>query len=617
MVLASLRESAFTEDDAELLTQIGVQVAIAVDNAVNYQRLRRAERDVVTERDRTKLLLEINNAVVSHLDLRQLFRSISESLSRIIPHDGASLTILDAAGTKLHVQALDLRSLEQAPSFMEGLWMPMEGTPEGEAITSGKAVLVTPGVDLNRFHSPWVRLAVANGVKSGCAVPLIAHARTLGALSVLSRQEAAFHPEHAVLLEQCSGQIAIAVSNALNFEKSREAEREIRYQRDRTRLLLEINNALALRLDLRELVEAISSSLQPVLQHDWVGLAIFDRESDKMFSQAVDSKGGHADEGIFFSPEGTVTELAFKTGRPIYIPRPDPMKFPSRVTKGLFDRGLRTLYTVPMTVHGRKLGVMAISSVREDAFTSDDQELFQQITIQVSFAVANALATRELGTLKDKLAQEKLYLENEIRTELNFDEIVGQSPALREVLRLADQVYQLVQLNNTLDTRKEYLNDLLGRDIRTAFRTEQVPAASSEEIELKRSQQMALAQRPEIRQADLNVRRAEYDRRIAKADHIPTVAMVANYVSPFNVDVLPKNVASVGVEVKWKPWDWGRRKDVVSEKVIAQHQAGVQLHDAQSKALMDVNGRFRKLEEARALIDVAQASRQASERRLG
>jgi hypothetical protein len=135
MVLASLRESAFTEDDAELLTHIGTQVAIAVDNALNYERLRCAECEVVRERDRTKLLLEINNAVVSHLDLRELVKSISASLRRIIPHDAAFFTLLDSEGTRLQVQALDLQVLDQVP-FVEGVSISLDGTPEGPSVVA-------------------------------------------------------------------------------------------------------------------------------------------------------------------------------------------------------------------------------------------------------------------------------------------------------------------------------------------------------------------------------------------------------------------------------------------------------------------------------------------------
>jgi formate hydrogenlyase transcriptional activator len=110
------------------------------------------------------------------------------------------------------------------------------------------------------------------------------------------------------------------------------------------------------------------------------------------------------------------------------------------VTRGFYDRGLKSLYAVPIGVHGKILGVISVSSIREDAFTATDQALLREVAKQVAIAVANAIAVRELKALKDRLAQEKLYLEDEIRSELNFEEIIGQSAALREVLRLVETV---------------------------------------------------------------------------------------------------------------------------------------------------------------------------------
>ena len=191
-----------------------------------------------------------------------------------------------------------------------------------------------------------------------------------------------------------------------------------------------------------------------------------------------------------------------------------------------------------------------------------------------------------------------------------------ESESLDVKAKLANEEYKLVQLQNTLDSRKEYLNDLLGRDIRTEFRTEHVPPASFEEVELKLAQDRALTQRPEIKQAELTRRQAEYARRSAKADYIPDLGLAFNYLSPFNVDVLPKNVASIGVELKWEPWDWGRRKDVIAQKKVVENQAEAQLHDAQSKVLMDVNSHFRKLQESRMLIAVAESSRNAAQQKL-
>ena len=199
----------------EFLGHVAGQVAVAVENAMNFEKARAAEREAARERDRSRLLLEVNNAVVAHLDLRELVKSISASLRRVLLHDAAFITLLDADGVHLRMHAMDVQT-DKFP-FEEGIVATLDGLPEGEAVLSRKPVLVSPRIDLKRFYSPWVHKAVANGVKSGCTAPLIAHGRVLGSLAVVSLQEAAFTEEDATLLEQCASQIAIAVENALNF----------------------------------------------------------------------------------------------------------------------------------------------------------------------------------------------------------------------------------------------------------------------------------------------------------------------------------------------------------------------------------------------------------------
>ena len=73
--------------DLEFLQQVAKQVAMAVDNVLTFESAEAAQQALARERDRLSLLLEINNAVVSHLELRELLKTISSSLSRVIPHD--------------------------------------------------------------------------------------------------------------------------------------------------------------------------------------------------------------------------------------------------------------------------------------------------------------------------------------------------------------------------------------------------------------------------------------------------------------------------------------------------------------------------------------------------
>ena len=185
--------------------------------------------DASDERDRLRLLLDVNNAVVSNLSLRELLFTVSGWLKRFFPIDLASMVIIDEESGKLRVHALDA----PAPGGVldEGTLLPLEGTPPGIAIATRSTVL-RDRLNFEEFYSPIMREAYKAGLRSGCSVPLICHDQVLGTINVGSLHESAFTKRDAELLEQIAGQVAIAVQNALNFQR---AERE----RDQNKLLLD------------------------------------------------------------------------------------------------------------------------------------------------------------------------------------------------------------------------------------------------------------------------------------------------------------------------------------------------------------------------------------------
>ena len=268
---------------------------------------------------------------------------------------------------------------------------------------------------------------------------------------------------------------------------------------------------------------------------------------------------------------------------------------------------LSQLYKINLGVRAQELS----AKIAGEKARAERQNLVKDVK-QAYYAVLQSESELEAAEANVKEYQE---LDRVVLQRVS-QEAALKSDSLDVKAKFANEKYKLVQLRNTLDSQKEYLNNLLGRDIRTGFETEKVPVTSFEEVDLKLAQSRALGQRPEIKQAELSMRQAEYDRRMAKADYIPDVGIAFNYASNFNVDVLPKNMTSIGFEVKWEPWDWGRRRDIVNQKKVTETQARTQLHDAQARVLMDVNTRFRKLEESRMLISVAQAERDAAQQRL-
>ena len=133
--------------------------------------------------------------------------------------------------------------------------------------------------------------------------------------------------------------------------------------------------------------------------------------------------------------EGTPEGLAFTTQQTVLIRSLSLTEFPAEIIKRADAEGLKSGCAVPLILQGRALGTLSVVSMHESAFTEDDAKLFSRIGAQVALAAANSIAYQEISSLKDKLAKEKLYLEEEIQTEYNFEEIVGDSRALKLLLR--------------------------------------------------------------------------------------------------------------------------------------------------------------------------------------
>lgn len=280
---------------------------------------------------------------------------------------------------------------------------------------------------------------------------------------------------------------------------------------------------------------------------------------------------------------------------------------PTAYVVGQATQPLSQLYKIHLGLRAQQLD----SQLTSEKARAERQSVIKDVK-QSYYAVLQSESALQAAESTVKQYQE---LDRVVLQRLS-QEAALKSDSMGVKAKLAHEQYTLIQLRNTLNSRKESLNDLLGRDIRTEFSVEPVPAASFEESELKIAQDRALSQRPEIKQAELSLKQAEYSRRLAKADYIPDLGVAFHYISPFNVEVLPSNVASVGLELKWEPWDWGRRKDVINQKKIVETQAVAQLRETQSRVLMDVNSRFRKLEETRILVQVAQAERDATRQKL-
>jgi outer membrane protein TolC len=188
-----------------------------------------------------------------------------------------------------------------------------------------------------------------------------------------------------------------------------------------------------------------------------------------------------------------------------------------------------------------------------------------------------------------------------------------RNASLEVKTRLAKAEYEEISLSNDLATEKEQLNDLLGRDVRTDFRLNPIPDVSGFPADLESARNRALEQRPEIREARLKIQQAEVDRRIKKTEYIPDVSAGFFYIGFRNFDdIVPKHIANAGLAINWEVFDWGRKRDELAEKDKAIRQAQEQLREAEDRILIDVGDKFRKLQQTRQALIVAQLAEETA-----
>ena len=198
---------------------------------------------------------------------------------------------------------------------------------------------------------------------------------------------------------------------------------------------------------------------------------------------------------------------------------------------------------------------------------------------------------------------------------------VAQKVALRADsldvrFRLAKEELTRTTYQNTLASQKEQLNQLLGRDVRTDFVVEPVTELSIAEVDVDAARTRALENRPDLREARLKVEQADLDRRLKKADRIPELSVAVSYSSYFNIDVMPTNLATAGLQLKWEPFDWGRKGHELAAKTHNVTQARLAVRDTEDRIIVDVNNRFRMLSEKRALLNVARMAQATSREKL-
>jgi PAS domain S-box-containing protein len=202
-------------------------------------------------------------------------------------------------------------------------------------------------------------------------------------------------------------------------------------------VIAELSTALLANVDIRKLLDAISASMKQMVPHDAATLALFDESTGKLRVQflAAGSEGGASQGEVLLDPDASPAGQAFRTRRPVLLNRIDRWPFAPESTQHLTGMGMQSGIWVPLIHRERTLGALAVASRMENGFTQHDAEMLGQIAGQVAMAVNNALAFKQIAEMRERLTQEKRYLEDELNVEHRFEDIVGESTGLRNVLR--------------------------------------------------------------------------------------------------------------------------------------------------------------------------------------
>ncbi len=201
-------------------------------------------------------------------------------------------------------------------------------------------------------------------------------------------------------------------------------------------LIFQLSGALLANMDAEKLLGAISASIREVIPHDNAGLVLHDPAADNMVVQFLGVTGTDAFQGELRVPiDGSLSGVAFRTREPVLLESIAKASYAPETLKYLERMGMQSGVWVPLVHQGKALGALSVVSRQESAFGQREVEMLVQIAGQVAMAVDNAMAFRRIAELRDRLKQEKQYLEDEINVEHQFDDIVGESSGLRNVLR--------------------------------------------------------------------------------------------------------------------------------------------------------------------------------------
>jgi formate hydrogenlyase transcriptional activator len=380
-------------------------------------------------------LLGVAESVTTHPDPSALLRDVAARLREAVSFNLLGVVLHDPLSgvMRLTIFASDLPEM----SYSGPEVTPME-SPSGQVWKTQEPLLI-PDLAAVADQYPAMRSTWEQfGMRSAYYVPLTTSRRKLGTIFFARRDPHSHGPDELELFRFAAGQTAVAIDNALAAADVSRLRDELRDERDHLKLLLDVTQAVVSHLELRGLFRAIAAGLRKVVPVEYASLALYDPIRHGWDLHALDfpSSKGYLRESIRIPFDAAPASLAFAARKPASLDRTGLQRLAqsSPVARALIDEGIRHWCSVPVLGRERVLGTINAGREADAPFAPSELEWLERIAGPVGLAVENALAFNQIEELKNKLAAEKTYLEDEIRTEYGFAEIIGNNPGLRAVL---------------------------------------------------------------------------------------------------------------------------------------------------------------------------------------
>src|SRR5271166_2596719 len=394
---------------------------------------------------RYRTLLDASSTLAGQPTVKAVLHSLRDVLSSTSRLHGTELYVLDDHEQSLHVLEFDRDP--DAPAFKIGTKVSRIGA--AAQVLGEQIPVFIPDVSQEMLQHPELAPFAAETVgRTGYLFPVSTAQKRYGFLAVTKLQGEEFAPEDVEMLRSLASHVAVALECALARDNAELYQRQVVKERDRLRLLLEINNYIVSKLDINELFRSASASIRTYFRNDFTGFWLIDQQSNQLECVVMD----------FPSGKGSLTEVLkselsdsdhdkLRARVPELLSIEEIERLPARIVEKLKAESITSMAIAPMLTASGPLGVMTLGSRKPDHFGQEDLDLLSQISNQIALAVDNAIAYGRVTEARDRLEEQRLYLESEIGSEYNFGDIVGKSAALRKVL---DQVAIVAPTRSTV-----------------------------------------------------------------------------------------------------------------------------------------------------------------------